>query len=358
MAESRLATHYDSLKVARNSPVEVIRAAYRALCQKYHPDKHPDRERAERIMKIINQAYEVLTDPVRRQEHDAWIAEQEALKAAEETRKAEAQRQLAESIEKERQLAESIARQTREKSRQVDGKAADASPPTKSKNGGSGFVHKYRAGVKAFVGGLIGAENKQRTPLWAYIFGPVTIVYIVLFIVLKWCLNRIGQFVGWSISTMSKLWWVIVLVGIGVGLSELQTPGETKTQVRPQVISTESDRHQAAAQTNAVKSIARHELSVSYPHYDIDSGIFSGRVTNNSKFTLQDFSVSIQIIDCAPSCMIVGDRALGISVYVPPGQARDFASGAIASLPIPGDVPTFRGSGKYQWSIIGATPDM
>ena len=82
MAESRLATHYDSLKVARNSPVEVIRAAYRALCQKYHPDKYPDRERAERIMKILNEAYSVLTDAERRQAHDRWIEDQEASAAA------------------------------------------------------------------------------------------------------------------------------------------------------------------------------------------------------------------------------------------------------------------------------------
>ena len=30
-------THYDNLKVARNAPPEVIRAAYRVLAQKYHP---------------------------------------------------------------------------------------------------------------------------------------------------------------------------------------------------------------------------------------------------------------------------------------------------------------------------------
>ena len=55
-------THYDNLKVARDAPSEVIRAAYRALTQRYHPDRNPDPE-AARIMQIINRAYEVLSDP-------------------------------------------------------------------------------------------------------------------------------------------------------------------------------------------------------------------------------------------------------------------------------------------------------
>lgn len=37
----KIHTHYDNLKVARIAPPEVIRAAYRTLSQKYHPDKNP-----------------------------------------------------------------------------------------------------------------------------------------------------------------------------------------------------------------------------------------------------------------------------------------------------------------------------
>ncbi|MBI5276470.1 MAG: J domain-containing protein [Burkholderiales bacterium] len=73
-------THYENLKVARNAPPEVIRAAYRVLSQKYHPDKQPiaNRADAERVMALVNQAYEILSDSTRRAEHDAWIAQQEA----------------------------------------------------------------------------------------------------------------------------------------------------------------------------------------------------------------------------------------------------------------------------------------
>jgi hypothetical protein len=73
----KIHTHYDNLKVARMAPQEVIRAAYKALSQKYHPDKNPGDEKAARIMAIINSAYGTLADPQRRKEHDEWIAAEE-----------------------------------------------------------------------------------------------------------------------------------------------------------------------------------------------------------------------------------------------------------------------------------------
>ena len=71
-------THYENLKIARNAPDAVIRAAYKALMQQYHPDKFqgPEQE-AHRIAKLIKQSYEILIDPVKRAEHDRWIAVQE-----------------------------------------------------------------------------------------------------------------------------------------------------------------------------------------------------------------------------------------------------------------------------------------
>ena len=72
-------THYDNLKVARNAPFEVIRAAYKSLSQLHHPDRNKDNPEANRIMRIINASYEVLSDPIRRKEHDEWIKKQESL---------------------------------------------------------------------------------------------------------------------------------------------------------------------------------------------------------------------------------------------------------------------------------------
>ena len=70
----KMHTHYDNRKVARMAPQEVIRAAYKALSQKYHPDKNRGSERAARIMAILNTSYTTLSDPRRRREHDEWIA--------------------------------------------------------------------------------------------------------------------------------------------------------------------------------------------------------------------------------------------------------------------------------------------
>jgi DnaJ-class molecular chaperone len=74
----KIHTHYDNLKVARNAPPEVIRAAYKTLSQRFHPDRNADNESATRIFQIISTAYEVLSDPVKRKEHDEWIARTEA----------------------------------------------------------------------------------------------------------------------------------------------------------------------------------------------------------------------------------------------------------------------------------------
>ena len=84
---TKLRTHYDNLKVARDAPDFVIRAAYKTLSQRYHPDKHPGDERAGRVMALINSSYEVLSDPERRAAHDAWIAREEAKLARERAQK-------------------------------------------------------------------------------------------------------------------------------------------------------------------------------------------------------------------------------------------------------------------------------
>lgn len=78
----RIHTHYDNLKVSRNAPVEVIKAAYRALSQKYHPDLNPENSDAHRIMRIINASYEVLSDPDKKKRYDEFLAQLEREQAS------------------------------------------------------------------------------------------------------------------------------------------------------------------------------------------------------------------------------------------------------------------------------------
>jgi hypothetical protein len=68
-----LPTYYDVLQVERGASPEKVRTAYRRLAQRYHPDKMPGNANASRAMAAINAAYDVLSDPQRRAEHDTWI---------------------------------------------------------------------------------------------------------------------------------------------------------------------------------------------------------------------------------------------------------------------------------------------
>ncbi len=67
-------THYDNLKVARNAPPEIIRAAYKTLCHQFHPDHHAGSSAATQTFQLISTAYQVLSDPDARRNHDQWIA--------------------------------------------------------------------------------------------------------------------------------------------------------------------------------------------------------------------------------------------------------------------------------------------
>lgn len=71
-------SHYENLKVARDASPDEIRAAYRSLTRRHHPDRNPDNADAQRVMAVINVAYGVLSDPARRLEHDRWIRQAEA----------------------------------------------------------------------------------------------------------------------------------------------------------------------------------------------------------------------------------------------------------------------------------------
>lgn len=49
-------TLYDTLQVKENAPPEIIRAAYKALSNMFHPDKNPGDEAAAGMMQRINAA--------------------------------------------------------------------------------------------------------------------------------------------------------------------------------------------------------------------------------------------------------------------------------------------------------------
>jgi WD40 repeat protein len=68
-----LTTLYEVLGVPHAADTEMLRKAYRKLARKHHPDvnAHP---RSHDMMARINEAFETLTDPVKRMEYDAALA--------------------------------------------------------------------------------------------------------------------------------------------------------------------------------------------------------------------------------------------------------------------------------------------
>ena len=62
--------YYSTLDVAKDASDDDIKKAFRKLARKYHPDVAKDKKGAEAKFKEINEANEVLSDPVKRKKYD------------------------------------------------------------------------------------------------------------------------------------------------------------------------------------------------------------------------------------------------------------------------------------------------
>ncbi len=71
MAESKRDC-YEVLGVAREASDDDIKKAYRKLAVQFHPDKNPGNKEAEEKFKEISEAYEILSDPQKRQQYDQF----------------------------------------------------------------------------------------------------------------------------------------------------------------------------------------------------------------------------------------------------------------------------------------------
>lgn len=64
--------YYKVLGVDKKATVKEIKAAYRKMARKYHPDLNPNDAGAKRKFQEINEAHEVLSDPAKRKKYDQY----------------------------------------------------------------------------------------------------------------------------------------------------------------------------------------------------------------------------------------------------------------------------------------------
>ena len=72
MASAQKRDYYEVLGVGKTAGADEIKSAYRKAALKYHPDRNRDNPDAEAMFKEAAQAYEVLSDPQKRQRYDKY----------------------------------------------------------------------------------------------------------------------------------------------------------------------------------------------------------------------------------------------------------------------------------------------
>lgn len=77
---TKMKNYYDILQVNKNASPEIIEKAYKTLAKKYHPDlqSEENKQSSEEILKEINEAYEVLSNPEKKQPYDASLLQEES----------------------------------------------------------------------------------------------------------------------------------------------------------------------------------------------------------------------------------------------------------------------------------------
>jgi molecular chaperone DnaJ len=65
-------SYYEILEISRDADKATIKKAYRKLAKKYHPDKNAGDKEAENMFKLINEAYQCLSDDQQRSIYDRY----------------------------------------------------------------------------------------------------------------------------------------------------------------------------------------------------------------------------------------------------------------------------------------------
>src|ERR1700712_1305526 len=85
--------YYQILGVTKIATDKDIKAAYRKLARKYHPDLNPNDGEAQKKFQQLNEANEVLSDPDKRKKYDQYGENWQHGEAYEQARQQQAQQQ-------------------------------------------------------------------------------------------------------------------------------------------------------------------------------------------------------------------------------------------------------------------------
>src|SRR5271157_5710395 len=72
MASAPKHDYYETLGIPRKATEDEVRKAYRKLARKHHPDLNPGDKSSEDRFKNVQEAYDVLSDPKKRQMYDQY----------------------------------------------------------------------------------------------------------------------------------------------------------------------------------------------------------------------------------------------------------------------------------------------
>ena len=78
--------YYAALGIKKTASEKEIKAAFRKLARKYHPDVNPSDKSAEQRFKEINAAHDVISDPAKREKYDRYGENWEQAEAYEKAR--------------------------------------------------------------------------------------------------------------------------------------------------------------------------------------------------------------------------------------------------------------------------------
>ncbi|MDH5465414.1 MAG: DnaJ domain-containing protein, partial [Thiovulaceae bacterium] len=65
-------SYYEILEISKTADGSEIKKAYRKMAKIHHPDKNPGDSEAEEKFKLVNEAYQVLSDDQKRQVYDRY----------------------------------------------------------------------------------------------------------------------------------------------------------------------------------------------------------------------------------------------------------------------------------------------